>query len=216
MANQANMNNLEVGARVKGVEKNRRRRTKPVLGRPLAISIGVIMGTVSTAAFFITELDQKEIYLNEIEGETKNLGDQVAALSNENKIKSEQLLDLSNKVLELQGKYARDVTALSTALDKAQEEVTVIFSEVDSREVLLNLPHRINQGHGSLISSLILTKRLQLSEVKKYETLLLLLIYRSSKGKRQAVTPYIGLEQLVFLTNQKQSARLFGLSSGLS
>ena len=140
MANQANMNNLEVGARVKGVEKNRHRRGKPVLVRPLAVSIGIIIGTVTAAAFFITELDQKEIYLNEIEGETKNLGDQVAALSNENKIKSEQLLDLSNKVLELQGKYARDVTALSSALDKAQQDVTVIFSEVAPEDRLLNSP----------------------------------------------------------------------------
>ena len=142
MANQANMNNLDVGARVKGVEKNRHRRGKLVLVRPLAVSIGIIIGTVPTAAFFITELDQKEIYLNEIEGETKNLGDQVAALSNENKIKSEQLLDLSNKVLELQGKYARDMTTLSSALEKAQQDVTVIFSGSGPRRQVAQFPIR--------------------------------------------------------------------------
>ena len=139
MATEANIKNLEVGARVKSVEKGRLRRGRSVLGRTLAVSVGIIIGTMSAAAFFITELDQKNISLNEMEGENKNLGGQVAALSNEKKIKSEQLLDLSNKVLEWQRKYARDVTALSNALDKAEQEVTVIFSEVDSREALLNL-----------------------------------------------------------------------------
>ena len=140
MATQKNMKNLEVGARVRSVEKGHPRQIRSFLSRPLAVFVGLVVGAAPVAAFLIAEINQQNLALNDLERENKSLDDQVAALSNENKIKSEQLLDLSNKVLALQGKYARDVTALSIALDKAQEEVTVIFSEVDSREGLLNLP----------------------------------------------------------------------------
>ena len=129
MGNQANMNNLEVGARVKGLKRTAADGPNQSLVDHSRCFCKDNHWNGNYGRIFITELDQKEIYLNEIEVKPKNLGNQVAALSNENKIKSEQLLDLSNKVLELPEKYARDVTALSTALDKAQEEVTVIFSE---------------------------------------------------------------------------------------
>ena len=140
MATQTNMKNLEVGARVRSVEKGHPRQIRSFLSRPLAVFVGIVTGAAPVAALLIAEINQQNLALNDLERENKNLSDQVEALSDENKDKSEQLLDLSNKVLEWQGKYARDMTALSSALEKAQQDITVIFSEVAPEDRLLNSP----------------------------------------------------------------------------
>ena len=140
MATQTNMKNLEVGARVRSVEKGHPRQIRSFLSRPLAVFVGIVTGAAPVAALLIAEINQQNLALNDLERENKNLSDQVEALSDENKDKSEQLLDLSNKVLEWQGKYARDMTSLSSALEKAQQDITVIFSEVAPEDRLLNPP----------------------------------------------------------------------------
>lgn len=138
MAIRANTNNLKLSPRVRSVDKRPDKKTRRFLSQPLTIFVGIVIGAAPVTAFFVTEIDQKNFSLADLEQENKNLGDQVASLSSENKDKSEQLLDLSNKVLEWQGKYARDMTSLSSALEKAQQDITVIFSEVAPEDRLLN------------------------------------------------------------------------------
>ena len=140
MAIRANTKNLEFGARVRSVDKRPDKKTRPYLPRLLTVFVGIVIGAAPVTAFFVTQIDQKNFSLADLERENKNLGNQVVALSSENKDKSEQLLDLSNKILEWQGKYARDMTSLSSALEKAQQDITVIFSEVAPEERLLNSP----------------------------------------------------------------------------
>ena len=140
MAIRANTKNLKLGPRVRSVDKRPNKKTRPFLPRPLTVFVGIVIGAAPVTAFFLTEIDEKNFSLADLEQKNKNLGNQVAALSSENKDKSEQLLDLSNKVLEWQGKYARDMTALSSALEKSQQDVTVIFSEVAPQDRLLNSP----------------------------------------------------------------------------
>ena len=99
------------------MEKGCRRQVRSFLSRPIAVSVGTIIGAVTAAAFLSLKWIKK-LSLANLERENEDLGNQVASLSNENKTEPERLLGLSHKVLDWQGKYARNVNALSAALEK--------------------------------------------------------------------------------------------------
>ena len=121
---------------VQGVSKKRRR----LLRRPTVMFGFTVLGACGLICGWLYERQLLIDTQRTVTESNERLAVQLASEKQKNTELSERVLKLSEVALEWQGKYARDVTALSTALDKAQEEVTVIFSEVDSREGLLNLP----------------------------------------------------------------------------
>ena len=112
---------------VQGVSKKRRR----LLRRPTVMFGFTVLGACGLIGGGLYERQLLIDTQRTVTESNERLAVQLASEKQKNTELSEQVLKLSEAVLEWQGKYARDVRSLSSALRESEASSTVIFPSSD-------------------------------------------------------------------------------------